>query len=87
MSNKNKGRVGETRVIRVITDIMDVEGNVDFTRHTNTNTADGGADIVLEHPEGFIDTLLEIADPRKLNRQTLITKIKTPHKTKNLQIA
>lgn len=65
MPNKNKGRVGETRVIRVITDIMDVEGNVDFTRHTNTNTADGGADIVLEHPEGFIDTLLEIAEPQK----------------------
>ncbi|MCL8585700.1 hypothetical protein NAB33_15275 [Proteus mirabilis] len=65
MSNKNKGRVGETRVIRVITDIMDAEGNVDFTRHTNTNTADGGADIVLEHPEGFIDTLLEIAEPQK----------------------
>lgn len=49
----------------VITDIMDVEGNVDFTRHTNTNTVDGGADIVLEHPEGFIDTLLEIAEPQK----------------------
>ncbi|EPC1883893.1 hypothetical protein ACRXLJ_001842 [Vibrio cholerae] len=65
MPNKNKGRAGETRVIRVITDIMDVEGNVDFTRHTNTNTADGGADIVLEHPEGFIDTLLEIAEPQK----------------------
>lgn len=65
MLNKNKGRVGETRVIRAITDIMDVEGNVDFTRHTNTNTADGGADIVLEHPEGFIDKLLGIAEPQE----------------------
>lgn len=65
MSDKNKGRVGETRVIRAITDIMDVEGNVDFTRHTNTNTADGGADIILEHPEGFIASLLQIAEPTK----------------------
>lgn len=62
MSKKNKGRVGETRAIRVIADIMDVEGNVDFTRHTNTNTADGGADIVLEHPQGFIDKFERIAD-------------------------
>lgn len=62
MSNKNKGRIGETRAIRVITDIMDVEGNVDFTRHTNTNTADGGADIVLEHPKGFTDKLEKIAN-------------------------
>lgn len=65
MAGRNKGRSGETRVIRVVTDIMDVEGNVDFTRHTNTNTADGGADVVLEHPEGFIDKLLEIAEPGK----------------------
>lgn len=65
MSKKNKGRVGETRVIRVITDIMDVEGNVDFTRHTNTNTADSGADIVIESSEGFMDKLLEIAEPQK----------------------
>ncbi|QKJ51391.1 hypothetical protein G9396_13185 [Providencia rettgeri] len=61
MPKKNKGRVGETRVIRVITDIMDVEGNVDFTRHTNTNTADSGADIVLEHPQGYVDKLDRIA--------------------------
>jgi hypothetical protein len=61
MSKKNKGRIGETRVIRVITDIMDVEGDVDFTRHTNTNTADSGADIVLEHPQGFIDKLERIS--------------------------
>jgi hypothetical protein len=65
MSIKNKGREGETRVIRTILDIMDVEGNVDFTRHTNTNTADGGADIVLESPEGYIDKVLEIAEPPK----------------------
>ncbi|QDX29466.1 hypothetical protein [Dickeya poaceiphila] len=61
MSKKNKGRIGETRVIRVITDIMDVGGDVDFTRHTNTNTADSGADIVLEHPQGFVDKLETIA--------------------------
>ncbi len=32
----------------------------DITRHTNTNTADSGADVVLESPKKFIDNLLQL---------------------------
>ena len=74
----NKGRKGETRLIRLVCDIMDTEESTDFTRHTNTNTADGGADIVLEHPREFYDRLLDIAsvesrsEPKTSNPDTRV---------------
>ena len=82
----NKGKKGETRLIRLVCDIMDAEASTDFTRHTNTNTADGGADIVLEHPREYYDRLLYVAsvesrsEPRTSN---LSVRVKTRIDNKN----
>jgi hypothetical protein len=43
----NKGKNGEMRVLRLLTHIVEAVENCDITRHTNTNTADGGADLIL----------------------------------------
>jgi hypothetical protein len=50
----NKGKDGEMRVLRLLSHIVETEENCDVTRHTNTNTADGGADLILEHPKGLL---------------------------------
>lgn len=60
--SKNKGKDGEMQVAKLLCDISTKEEKCDFTRPTNTNTADGGADLVLEHPEGFTEHLSSIAD-------------------------
>ncbi|MBE3888624.1 hypothetical protein ACEWAU_22270 [Vibrio parahaemolyticus] len=57
----NKGKDGEMRVLRLLSHIVESEENCDVTRHTNTNTADGGADLVLEHPKGLLTHLGSIA--------------------------
>ena len=57
----NKGKDGEMRVLRVLSHIVESVNNCDVTRHTNTNTADGGADLVLEHPKGLLSYLEEVA--------------------------
>ena len=77
--SKNKGKVGEMRVAKLLCEISTKEENCDFTRHTNTNTADGGADLVLEHPEGFTTQLLAIAEgtskaPVELKEEQKIVK-------------
>ncbi|CAN2041819.1 hypothetical protein GMMP15_50007 [Candidatus Magnetomoraceae bacterium gMMP-15] len=40
--SKNKGKDGEMRVAKLLCDISTKEENCDFTRPTNTNTANGG---------------------------------------------
>lgn len=60
MSN-NKGKDGEMKVTKVVCDIALRENGVDFTRPTNTNTADMGADMILESPVGFLERLENIA--------------------------
>ena len=60
MSN-NKGKDGEMRVLRLLSYVVEDNDNCDITRHTNTNTADGGADLILEHPKGLLSHLNEIA--------------------------
>jgi len=57
----NKGKDGEMRVLRVLSHIVEAVDNCDVTRHTNTNTADGGADLVLEHPKGLLSHLEQVA--------------------------
>ncbi|WIG80221.1 hypothetical protein KFZ68_08795 [Photobacterium damselae] len=57
----NKGKDGEMRVLRLLSHIVETEENCDVTRHTNTNTADGGADLVLEHPQGLLLHLGNVA--------------------------
>ncbi|HBV2564901.1 TPA: hypothetical protein MDV13_000289 [Klebsiella pneumoniae] len=64
----NKGKDGEMRVLRLITHIVQKEENCDVTRHTNTNTADSGADLVLEHPHGFLPHLGSIASGEDNNQ-------------------
>lgn len=49
------------RVLRVLSYIVETVNNCDITRHTNTNTADGGADLVLEHPKGLLSYLAGVA--------------------------
>ncbi|MBZ7405555.1 hypothetical protein FMJ25_27150 [Klebsiella grimontii] len=57
----NKGKDGEMRVLRLLSHIVEAEENCDVTRHTNTNTADGGADLILEHPQGLLPHLGAVA--------------------------
>ncbi|WP_422139219.1 hypothetical protein [Endozoicomonas sp. ALC020] len=59
--SKNKGKDGEMRVLITLANIVKTEEDCDVTRHTNTNTADGGADLVLEHPEGLLSYLHRVA--------------------------
>lgn len=55
--------------IRLLSHIVETEKNCDITRYTNTNTADGGADLVLEHPQGLLPHLEDIAASGK-NQQS-----------------
>lgn len=64
----NKGKDGEMRVLRLLSHIVEAEVNCDVTRHTNTNTADGGADLILEHPQGLLPHLGSIASGEDNNR-------------------
>lgn len=59
--SSNKGKDGEMRVLRLTSHIVESHENCDVTRHTNTNTADGGADLILEHPKGLLPHLDEVA--------------------------
>lgn len=59
--SSNKGKDGEMRALRMLSYIVESEENCDVTRHTNTNTADGGADLVLEHAKGLLPHLHSIA--------------------------
>ncbi|MGI9281879.1 MAG: hypothetical protein ACR2PX_19935 [Endozoicomonas sp.] len=59
--SKNKGKDGEMRVLRLLSYIVETEENCDVTRHSNTNTADGGADLVLEHSQGLLPHLGNVA--------------------------
>lgn len=58
---RNKGKDGEMRVAKLLCEVSVKEDRCDFTRPTNTNTADGGADLVLEHPDGFEEKLIGIS--------------------------
>jgi len=64
---KNKGKIGEMRVVRLVSEIVSAEDKCDFTRHTNTNTADGGADVVLEHVPDLHQKLITIASGNDLS--------------------
>lgn len=59
--SSNKGKDGEMRVAKLLCEVSIKEEKCDFTRPTNTNTADGGADLVLEHPDGFEQKLIGIS--------------------------
>lgn len=45
----------------VLSHTVEAVDNCDVARHTNTNTADGGADLVLEHPKGLLSHLEQVA--------------------------
>ena len=78
--SKNKGKNGEMRIAKLLCDISIKEEGCDFTRHTNTNTADSGADLVFEHPEGFSSYLVSIASgtvPTTQEGQQLNNIVKT----------
>ncbi|HFK4656429.1 TPA: hypothetical protein ACG0PD_004657 [Escherichia coli] len=64
----NKGKDGEMRVLRLLSRIAEIEENCDVIRHTNTNTADGGADLILEHPQGLLPYLEGIANGEDNNQ-------------------
>lgn len=85
MSN-NKGKDGEMRVLRLLTHVVEAEENCDITRHTNTNTADGGADLVFEHPKRLLSRIENIAsdtggqettDPKDMQRVKTRIDVKT----------
>lgn len=67
--SSNKGKDGEMRALRMLSYIVEGEENCDITRHTNTNTADGGADLVLEHPDGLLLHIQAIASG-DINRES-----------------
>lgn len=64
----NKGKDGEMRVLRLLSHIVEAEENCDVTRHTNTNTADGGADLIFEHPQSLLPQLASIASGEDKNQ-------------------
>lgn len=64
----NKGKDGEMRALRLLSLIVEAQENCDVTRHTNTNTADGGADLILEHPQGLLPHLGSIASGEDNNQ-------------------
>lgn len=62
---ENKGKKGEMALVITLATVVSHEEDkghrCDITRHTNTNTADSGADVVLESPKTVVDNLFEIA--------------------------
>lgn len=64
----NKGKDGEMRVLRQLSHIVEAEENCNVTRHTNTNTADGGAELILEHPQSFLPHQRSIASGEDNNQ-------------------
>jgi len=79
--SSNKGKDGEMRVAILLSNISIAEEGCDFTRPTNTNTADGGADLVFEHPDGFTDSLVNIG-----NDSQKVTDIKISEKIVKIRI-
>lgn len=72
----NKGKDGEMRVLRLLTHVVESEEDCDITRHTNTNTADGGADLVFEHPRELLSRMENIAND--VEKQEASQPIDTP---------
>lgn len=68
--SSNKGKDGEMRVLRLLTHIVESEEECDITRHTNTNTADGGADLVFEHPKVLLSRIGNIANDTEEQEKT-----------------
>lgn len=79
--SKNKGKDGEMAVVKLVADISIIEDGCDFTRQTTTNTADRGADLVLEHPDGYLQKLKMIADGQEVTPALNSTE-KTPRTVK-----
>jgi hypothetical protein len=63
---ENKGKKGEMALVITLATVVSHEEDkghrCDITRHTNTNTADSGADVVLESPKKVVDNLFAIAN-------------------------
>lgn len=57
----SKGKKGEMKATEIISVIGQKEKSVDFTRYTNTNTPDNGADLFINADDKFVQKLLEIA--------------------------
>lgn len=60
--SSNKGKDGEMRITRLLCDISETTDGCDFSRPTITNDSDGGADLILKHPKGFLDNLVLIGE-------------------------
>lgn len=62
----NKGKKGEMALVITLATVVSHEADrghrCDITRHTNTNTADSGADAVLESPKIVVDNLFAVAN-------------------------
>lgn len=56
------------RVLRLLSHIVEAVENCDVTRHTNTNTADGGADLIFEHPQGLLLHMAGVANGKDNNQ-------------------
>lgn len=79
----NKGKKGEMRLVKTLSNIVSVEEDhnksCDVTRHTNTNTADSGADAVLESPVSVVTNSLHIAnDNGKIQSGAIHGEVRKP---------
>ena len=60
--SKNKGKDGELRIVKILSDVGISNDGVDLTRPTTTNTADLGADMILYHPRKTLKEIAEVAE-------------------------
>lgn len=71
----SKGKKGEMRIVRTVTVVALREPDVDFTRHTTTNTADRGEDLNLRAPSNLGEKFEDIIKNGTTNIQSSDKKI------------
>lgn len=59
--SSNKGKDGEMRVIKIVTDIAIQEEGFDFIRQTITNESDMGADFIIISSSQSLNRMLQVA--------------------------
>jgi hypothetical protein len=75
--SSNKGKDGEMKAIRLATYIAESEEGVDLIRHTTTNTADMGADMILTHHDDLLPKMKQIAEGEPSSERVESTSMKS----------
>jgi hypothetical protein len=73
---KNKGKVGEAKMVQTLGKMAEVEDKVDFTKPSFTNAPDNGVDFELQCPHNYPEKLNEIIKDGKSEQKLSKKKIK-----------